>query len=158
MNGTSRRLAAVAAAVVFRMMAGDEAWAADEARRRIVVSLADRRMVVLERDSHTVVRIFAVAVGRPDSPSPVGMFTVTDRIPNPTYYHPGKVVPPGPANPLGTRWIGLSAKGFGIHGTDAPSSVGHARSHGCIRLRNRDVEELFTLVHTGDTVEILPRP
>jgi lipoprotein-anchoring transpeptidase ErfK/SrfK len=154
MHGTSRRWAALAVAVMVRMMAGDEAWASDEARRRIVVSLADRQLVVLDHD--TVVRVFPVAVGRSESPSPVGVFTVTDRIPNPTYYTTGKVVRPGATNPLGTRWIGLSVKGYGIHGTDVPSSIGHARSHGCIRLRNRDVEELFNLVRGGDVVEVLP--
>ena len=60
----------------------------------------------------------------------------------------------GEHNPLGTRWIGLNVKGYGIHGTNAPSSVGHATSHGCIRLRNRDVGKLFTMVRVGDAVEI----
>jgi hypothetical protein len=55
---------------------------------------------------------------------------------------------------LGTRWVGLSEKGYGIHGTNAPGSVGHAASHGCIRLRNHDVEKLFTMVRVGDAVEI----
>ena len=64
------------------------------------------------------------------------------------------MVAPGSANPVGTRWIGLSAKGYGIHGTDAPASIGFARSHGCIRLRNRDIEQLFELVRAGDVVEL----
>jgi hypothetical protein len=55
---------------------------------------------------------------------------------------------------VGTRWIGLNQKGYGIHGTNAPKSVGHAASHGCIRLRNRDVERLFTMLRVGDAVEI----
>jgi lipoprotein-anchoring transpeptidase ErfK/SrfK len=73
---------------------------------------------------------------------------------DPTYYHSGVVIPPGPDNPVGTRWVGLSQKGYGIHGTNEPGSIGKARSHGCIRMRNRDVEEFFTLVSVGDTVEI----
>jgi lipoprotein-anchoring transpeptidase ErfK/SrfK len=64
------------------------------------------------------------------------------------------VVPPGPSNPLGTRWLGLSVKGFGIHGTNVPQSIGKNASHGCIRMRNSDVEELFELVQVGDAVEI----
>ena len=67
----------------------------------------------------------------------------------------GRVVPPGKANPLGTRWLGLSKKGYGIHGTNAPGSIGRNASHGCIRMRNRDVEELFELVAVGDMVELV---
>jgi len=64
------------------------------------------------------------------------------------------VIPTGKDNPLGTRWLGLSQKGYGIHGTNAPKSVGHAASHGCIRLRNRDMERLFTMLRLGDAVVI----
>ncbi len=120
--------------------------------RRIVVSIPDRKLAVIENDA--VVRVFNVAVGAPESPSPVGTFTVVNRVTNPTYYRPGKVIAPGTTNPVGTRWIGLSEKGFGIHGTDDPKSIGHARSHGCIRLRNKDVEKLFELVRAGDVVEL----
>jgi lipoprotein-anchoring transpeptidase ErfK/SrfK len=121
-------------------------------RRRLVVSLADRKLAVVQDDR--VLRVFDVAVGAPSSPSPVGRFTIVNRLENPTYYAPGKVIEPGPRNPLGTRWLGLGFRGFGIHGTDQPRSIGHARSHGCIRLRNRDVEQLFTLVREGDLVEL----
>ena len=108
--------------------------------------------MVVENDQ--IVEVFAVAVGADATPSPIGTFTIVNRITRPTYYRPGKVVPPGPANPLGTRWIGLSQKGYGIHGTDAPQSIGHARSQGCIRLRNDDVERLFARVRPGDVVEL----
>jgi lipoprotein-anchoring transpeptidase ErfK/SrfK len=64
------------------------------------------------------------------------------------------VIAPGPQNPIGTRWIGLNQKGYGIHGTDEPSSIGYAKSHGCIRLRNADVERLFERVRPGDVVEL----
>jgi len=120
--------------------------------RRVVVSIPDRKLAVVENDA--VIRVFHVAVGAPESPSPVGTFTIVNRVTNPTYYHPGKVIAPGSTNPVGTRWIGLSEKGFGIHGTDDPKSIGHARSHGCIRLRNQDVERLFALVRGGDVVEL----
>jgi lipoprotein-anchoring transpeptidase ErfK/SrfK len=122
------------------------------APRRIIVSIADRRLVVVERDQ--ILAAFPVAVGAPTSPSPVGTFTVINRVANPTYYRPGTVIPPGPRNPIGTRWIGLSQKGYGIHGTDAPSSIGYAMSHGCIRLLNADVERLFEQVRAGDIVEL----
>ena len=63
-------------------------------------------------------------------------------------------MPPGKSNPLGTRWLGLSHKGYGIHGTNRPDSIGKNASHGCIRMRNREVEELFKLVAVGDQVEL----
>jgi hypothetical protein len=78
-----------------------------------------------------------------------------DRVENPTYYHEGQVILPGPANPVGTRWIGLDKKGYGIHGTNLPRSIGKAASHGCIRMRRRDLEELFAQVRGGDQVEIV---
>ena len=120
--------------------------------RRVVVSIPDRKLAVIE--DGTTVEVYDVAVGKPSTPSPVGTFTIVNRVSNPTYYKPGKIVGPGRANPIGTRWIGLSAKGYGIHGTDAPASIGFAKSHGCIRLRNQDVEQLFARVRSGDVVEL----
>lgn len=119
--------------------------------RRIVICLTDRKLAVLEDGA--VVKIYDTAVGAAKSPSPVGIFQVVNRIALPTYYAPRKAIPPGKKNPLGTRWIGLSLKGFGIHGTNVPKSIGRAASHGCIRLRNDDVEELFERVRPGDVVE-----
>jgi len=123
-----------------------------EPKREIVVSVADRKLALIEDGQ--VVKIYAAAVGASSSPSPAGEFTITHRIPKPTYYAPGKIIGPGASNPLGTRWLGLSLKGFGIHGTNAPRSIGKNESHGCIRLRNRDVEDLFERVRAGDRVEI----
>ena len=120
--------------------------------RRIVVSLQDRKLALLEGDR--VLKIWATAVGARSTPSPSGTYAIVNRLSRPTYYHPGKVVPPGPSNPLGTRWLGLSLKGFGIHGTNAPASIGRKASHGCIRMRNRDIEELFELVQVGSVVEL----
>jgi len=126
--------------------------ATDIAPRRIVVSIPDRKLALIEHDQ--IVSVYAVAVGAPVSPSPVGTFTVVTRVSKPTYYKPGTVIGPGASNPIGTRWIGLSQKGYGIHGTDQPGTIGFAKSHGCIRLRNRDVEQLFERVRTGDVVEL----
>jgi lipoprotein-anchoring transpeptidase ErfK/SrfK len=156
-----RRLTTMAVLVALRVLASEREVAAQAASRReetdggrhLVVSLVDRKLAVV--DEGRVVRVFDVAVGAPSSPSPVGQFTIVNRLENPTYYAPGKVIGPGRANPLGTRWMGLGFKGIGIHGTDQPRSIGHARSHGCIRLRNRDVEELFSLVREGDVVELV---
>jgi lipoprotein-anchoring transpeptidase ErfK/SrfK len=121
-------------------------------KRVVLVSLLDRKLAVLEDGN--VLATFPVAVGAESSPSPTGEFEIVNRVANPTYYHPGTVIPSGKDNPVGTRWVGLSQKGYGIHGTNAPSSIGHAASHGCIRLRNRDMEKLFTLLRVGDVVQI----
>jgi lipoprotein-anchoring transpeptidase ErfK/SrfK len=117
-----------------------------------VVSIPDRKLVVVENEK--AIATFAVAVGATDSPSPAGEFRIVNRITNPTYYHPGSVIPSGKDNPIGTRWLGLSRKGYGIHGTNVPKSVGRAASHGCIRLRNRDMEHLFAMLRIGDSVQI----
>jgi lipoprotein-anchoring transpeptidase ErfK/SrfK len=120
--------------------------------RRVIVSLADRKLALVEND--TVVRVFPVAVGAAKTPTPVGTFTIVNRVANPTYYGRRKTIAPGPSNPLGTRWLGLDRKSYGIHGTDDPRSIGHARSHGCVRMHNRDVEQLFELLRPGDVVEL----
>ena len=64
------------------------------------------------------------------------------------------VIPPGSDNPVGLRWVGLNQKGYGIHGTNEPRSIGKAASHGCLRMRNGDIEQFFLMVSVGDTVEI----
>jgi len=120
--------------------------------RTVLVSIPDRKLAVLENGS--VVAGFAISVGADDSPSPTGEFTIVNRVSNPAYYHEGVVIPAGKGNPVGTRWVGLSQKGYGIHGTNAPKSIGQAASHGCIRLRNRDMEKLFGMLRVGDVVEI----
>jgi lipoprotein-anchoring transpeptidase ErfK/SrfK len=120
--------------------------------RQIVVSLADRQLVLVENGRP--LKVYAIAVGADASPSPEGDFKVINRLENPGYYKPGTVIEPGAGNPLGTRWIGLSQKGYGIHGTNAPGSIGKAASHGCIRMHQRDLEELFKMVRVGDTVSI----
>jgi L,D-transpeptidase ErfK/SrfK len=137
------------------MIAGAEANAEERRAKtgdRIVVSIPDRKLVLMNGDCP--VRIYDVAVGKASTPSPEGEFRIINRIPNPAWYTVGKVVAPGAGNPLGTRWMGLSARGYGIHGTNAPKSIGKAASHGCIRMRATDLEELFDLVSVGVVVEI----
>ena len=121
--------------------------------RRIVVSLQDHKLALVE--GNKVLRLYDAAVGKPSTPSPQGEYRVISRMTHPTWYGPHQIVPPGKSNPLGTRWLGLSVRGFGIHGTSAPQSIGKSASHGCIRLRNRDVEELFELVPVGTPVELV---
>jgi len=122
------------------------------AKRVVLVSVPDRKLAVLEDGN--VIAQFAIAVGAAASPTPTGEFQIVSRVSNPAYYSPGTVIPAGKDNPVGTRWLGLSQKGYGIHGTNAPRTIGRAASHGCIRLRNRDMEWLFTMLRVGDVVRI----
>ena len=152
------RLAAVAMAAV--LVLGSKLGEAQQsmaqaaiAKRVIVVSLEDRKLALVEDGE--LKKVYGVAVGKPSTPSPVGTFTIERRVANPTYSHDGRIVPPGPQNPVGSRWMGLSIHGYGIHGTNVPSSIGKAASHGCIRMGKADVEDLFAQVQVGDTVELI---
>ncbi len=147
-----RKLAAVTGVVLWATAEALAQENSGKANRRVVVSIPDRKLAVVEAGQ--VVKIFSTAVGADKTPSPTGTFTIVKRVTDPTWYSKGKVAGPGKSNPVGTRWIGLSLKGYGIHGTNNPASIGHNASHGCIRLRNRDVEELFTMVAVGDEVEL----
>jgi murein L,D-transpeptidase YcbB/YkuD len=141
----------IGAAVVVVLEA--QAAAQGATKRVIVVSLEDRKLALVEDGQ--VKKVYSVAVGKPSTPSPEGSFTIERRVVNPTYHHDGKTILPGPANPVGTRWMRLSKHGYGIHGTNEPRSIGKAASHGCIRMARADLEELFELVADGDTVELV---
>ena len=123
--------------------------------RRVVVSIPDRKLAVIE--DGTTVEVYDVAVGKPSTPSPVGTFTIVNRVAHPTYYRPGVVIGPGDRNPLGTRWMGLSAPYVGIHGTPDAASIGYSASHGCIRMRIPDAEWLFQHVDVGTPVFIVAK-
>jgi len=107
-------------------------------------------------------RAFGVATGQSRYPTPVGHFQIIVKWRNPWWYPPASVwakdaepIPPGPGNPLGTRWMGISAPAVGIHGTPDPASIGYSVSHGCIRMRIPEVEWLFNQVEIGTPVYIL---
>jgi len=161
-NGLSRWAVAVSATLVLGVeVMGQEANApaamtpveTAQVKRTIVVSLEDRKLALVEDGQ--VKKVYTVAVGKPSTPSPVGTFAIQRRVKNPVYQHEGKVVQPGAGNPVGTRWMGLSVKGYGIHGTNEPKSIGKAASHGCIRMARKDLEEMYEMVHVGDTVELI---
>jgi lipoprotein-anchoring transpeptidase ErfK/SrfK len=152
---TQEQVRKLAALTTLMMISAAEVLAQENraaSGRRIVISIPDRSLAVVE--SGRVVKVYPTAVGASGTPSPAGSYRIVQRVPNPTWYKKGRIVPPGKSNPLGTRWLGLSAKGYGIHGTNSPASIGHNASHGCIRMHNRDVEELFELVAIGDPVEL----
>jgi len=125
----------------------------------IVISRGNR-VLTLYREERKV-KTFRVAVGTRQYPTPKGLFSVIQKQRNPTWIPPDSPwaaglgpIPPGPGNPLGTRWIGTSASAVGIHGTYASSSIGTAASHGCIRMYIRDVEWLYDRVKLGTPVLI----
>jgi lipoprotein-anchoring transpeptidase ErfK/SrfK len=137
---------------VFLLLNGSS-YAQTQSGRTLLISIADRKLAVVENGA--VQKIYPIAVGKNSTPSPTGSFLIVDRVTDPTYYHAKVIVPPGPHNPLGTLWMGLSEKGYGIHGTNAPKSIGKAASHGCIRMARPDLEELFSHTKVGDAVLIL---
>ena len=110
-----------------------------------------------------LVRVFPVATGQAAWPTPLGHFEIVVKQKNPWWFPPtqdswaagAQPVPPGPNNPLGTRWMGLSAPGVGIHGTDEPWSIGHSESHGCIRMQVPSAEWLYNRVKVGTPVFII---
>jgi L,D-transpeptidase ErfK/SrfK len=125
----------------------------------LVIDLSDRRVRLYENDQ--AVASYPVAVGRSGWETPTGRFEVFQMVKDPSWRHPwnGSVVGPGPQNPLGQRWIGFWSNGkevIGFHGTPNEDSVGQAVSHGCIRMFNDDVAELFGRVAVGTPVTVLP--
>lgn len=128
---------------------------------KIVVTLSKFRLA-LYRDGK-VVKTFKVAIGAPGFATPTGSYHVVNKQVDPSWFPPDSPwakglgpIPPGPGNPLGTRWIGTSAPAIGIHGTYASGSIGTAASHGCIRMNIPDVEELYEEVAVGMPVILNP--
>ncbi len=144
-------------------------------KRELVLDRTHRQLRLLEEGK--LLRRYPVAVGMPGWETPVGSFAVIEKAADPSWRHPanGTVIPPGPSNPLGSRWIGfhrdcrgrsgfngqehLEVKGCvtaGFHGTPNRESVGRAVSHGCVRLYDEHARELFDFVSLGTPVTVLP--
>jgi lipoprotein-anchoring transpeptidase ErfK/SrfK len=128
----------------------------DEAKdsTRIVISRNQKKLLVFT--GNKLLAEFPIAVGKKDSPTPLGEFQIINKIPYPTWYPKGSTpVQAGKDNPLGTHWMGLSAKGYGIHGTNVPNSIGKSVSHGCIRMKHNDLVKVFQMVSVGTSVSII---
>lgn len=128
---------------------------------QLVIDLSERRVYVYGYNSDAPLKSYPIAVGKQGWETPVGTFEVLQMLQNPAWEHPwtGEIVPPGAGNPLGDRWIGFWTDGLnyiGFHGTPAEELVGQAVSHGCIRMRNADVRDLFALVTVGTPVLVEP--
>jgi lipoprotein-anchoring transpeptidase ErfK/SrfK len=126
----------------------------------VVVIYRNQNQLHLYKGSHPW-RTFGVATGQAIYPTPTGDWHVVDMQRNPWWHPPDsdwaqglKPIPPGPGNPLGTRWMGLDAAGVGMHGTPDSASIGYSASHGCIRMRIPDAEWLFDHVTIGTPVFI----
>ena len=119
----------------------------------VVISKSENAVYFFEGGKIT--HIWPCAVGKPETPTPVGRFEVTVTLEKPTWYWKGKAIPPGPDNGLGGWFIGINKKGYGIHGTNEPPSIGTAASHGCVRLYNEDADALVKMVSPGTPVVIV---
>ncbi len=125
----------------------------------LVIKLSDRRVYVYQNRKLKV--SYPVAIGKAGWETPIGNYKVMDMQPHPVWEHPwtGEVILEGPKNPLGARWIGFWTDGhnsIGFHGTPAEQLVGQAVSHGCVRMRNKDVVALYDQVKLGTPVTVRP--
>lgn len=146
-------------AVPFRVL--DPKTTPETIGHAIVIRRGENRLFLYNGDRF--VRRFGVATGRSSYPTPLGHFEIIVKERNPWWYPPlgsawaagEKPVPPGPGNPLGTRWMGISSPNVGIHGTPDATSIGYSASHGCIRMRISEAEWLFDHVDVGTQVFIV---
>lgn len=107
---------------------------------KIVINTSTFQLLLYE--DNNIIKIYPVAVGKSTTPTPKGTFRIINKAPN-------------PGGPFGSYWMGLSIRGYGIHGTNDDSSIGKAISHGCIRMHNSDINDLSRTVPLGTIVEIL---
>ncbi|MGC1307850.1 MAG: L,D-transpeptidase [Phormidesmis sp.] len=133
--------------------------AAEEQAIRLLLRLSERKVYVYRGE--TLETSYPVAIGRAGWETPVGEYEVFSQIVDPGWTNPltDEVMPPGPQNPLGERWMGFWTDGtnvIGFHGTPNRKSVGTAASHGCVRMYNEHVRELYELVSLGTPVVVEP--
>ncbi len=139
------------------------------AEEGITINLAELRLYhIWSEEGRQRIRAYPVGIGTEGRDTPEGTFTVVQRIQNPSWTAPASLrvtnpegplsIPPGPDNPLGDYWIGLSLDGYGIHGTNRPFGVGRRVSHGCVRLYPEDIRDLFSRTTKGTSVTIVYQP
>ena len=133
--------------------------------KTILVVLKQRKIYLY--NNTRVMKKYPCAIGMPRYPTPTGTFTISRKVKNPDWTNPGgawgkgmpRYIKPGPGNPLGTRALylyrGGHDTGIRFHGTSNTGSIGHAASHGCMRMKRKDVEKFYTLVPVGTTVFIV---
>ncbi len=111
--------------------------------------------ILILKEGDNVVKVYNVSTGKNNS-TPVGSFKITSKLTDPVWFNKGVVVPPeSPANVLGSRWLGFDIPGYGIHGTVEPDRIGEQVTAGCVRMRNSDVEELYSIIPIGTEVNVV---
>ena len=111
--------------------------------------------ILILKDGNQVIKVYDVSTGENNS-TPVGTFKVTTKLLDPVWFNRGVVVPPeSPHNVLGTRWLGFDLPGYGIHGTIDPQTIGNQVTAGCVRMRNEEVEELYSMIPMGTEVFVV---
>ncbi|MDQ2826450.1 MAG: L,D-transpeptidase/peptidoglycan binding protein [Actinomycetota bacterium] len=152
-----------------RLVARPLKAAADPSLSKVILVRAGENKLYLY-DNGQIVKSWPVATGAAGYLTPPGLWRVTEKIQNPSWYNPGStwarglppVIGPGPGNPLGTRALALDAPAILIHATSNSGSIGYSESHGCIRMNEADEAELFSMVGVGTRVAVVqvtpPRP
>jgi len=132
----------------------------------ILINIPEMRLYLFFKKI-SMVKTFPIGIGETENFTPVGRFYIKEKRVSPTWHIPvslrekyegRKSIPPGPENPLGSHWLGLSIKGYGIHGTNFPWAVGRLVTHGCIRLYPEDILRLYPIVPIGTPVHIIYEP
>ena len=119
----------------------------------IFVDKSQNKLIL--KDGDVVLKVYDVSTGANNS-TPIGKFKITSKLVDPVWFNRGVVVPPeSPANVLGSRWMGFDIPGYGIHGTVEPQNVGQQVTAGCVRMRNEEVQELYSIVPLGTEVVIV---
>jgi len=123
------------------------------AKYSVVVDKSQNILILKSNDK--VLKVYRVSTGK-DMSTPLGSFKVINKLVDPTWYTAGAIVSPdSPENILGSRWIGLSVAGYGIHGTTEPETIGKNITAGCVRMVNEDVAELYSIIPMGTEVTIM---
>jgi len=113
------------------------------------------RNILILKSGDEVIKVYSVSTGENNS-TPIGNFKIVAKLVDPVWFNRGVVVPPeSPHNVLGSRWLGFDLPGYGIHGTIEPKTIGQQITAGCVRMRNSEVEELYSLLPMGTEITIV---
>ena len=111
--------------------------------------------ILILKAGDEVIKVYTVSTGTNNS-TPLGTFKITTKLMDPVWFKSGAIIPPESSeNVLGSRWMGFDIAGYGIHGTVEPEKIGQQATAGCVRMINKDIEEIYTLIPTGTEVTIV---
>jgi len=142
-------------------------WVLPEGKwKGILINIPEMRLYLFF-NKISMVKTFPIGIGETENFTPVGQFHIKEKAVDPAWHIPPslrekhggeRTIPPGPDNPLGSHWLGLSISGYGIHGTNFPWSIGRLVTHGCIRLYPEDIVHLYPIIPIGTPVNIIYEP